>query len=111
MSDELWTVTGPQTIDVDDVHSLKLGIVKGRFDVVSHDEPFVRIEVTGELSWVLLLAAAVGAPLGDVIASMVKRHAGVKDAGTWLPGFGGLLDRADSLLVVAPLFSVTLAVS
>ena len=59
--------------------------------------------------WVLLLSAAVGAPLGDVIASMVKRHAGVKDAGTWLPGFGGLLDRADSLLVVAPLFSVTLA--
>ena len=46
MPDELWTVTGPQTIDVDDVHSLKLGIVKGRFDVVSHDEPFVRIEVS-----------------------------------------------------------------
>ena len=69
------------------------------------------LAVTGELSWVLLLAAAVGAPLGDVIASMVKRHAGVKDAGTWLPGFGGLLDRADSLLVVAPLFSVRLAVS
>jgi len=67
------------------------------------------LAVTGQFSWVLLLSAAVGAPLGDVIASMVKRHAGVKDAGTWLPGFGGLLDRADSLLVVAPLFSVTLA--
>lgn len=66
------------------------------------------LAVTGQFSWVLLLAAAVGAPLGDVIASMVKRHAGVKDAGAWLPGFGGLLDRADSLLVVAPLFSVTL---
>ncbi|MFJ4207223.1 DUF4097 family beta strand repeat-containing protein [Paenarthrobacter sp. NPDC089675] len=46
MSDELWTVTGPQTIDVDDVRSLKLGIVKGRFDVVTHDEPFVRIEIS-----------------------------------------------------------------
>jgi len=46
MSDQLWTVTGPQTIDVDDVRSLKLGIVKGRFDVVTHDEPFVRIEVS-----------------------------------------------------------------
>lgn len=66
------------------------------------------LAVTGQFSWVLLLAAAVGAPLGDVIASMVKRHAGVKDAGAWLPGFGGLLDRADSLLVAAPLFSVTL---
>ncbi|WP_431229405.1 DUF4097 family beta strand repeat-containing protein [Paenarthrobacter nicotinovorans] len=46
MSDELWTVTGPQTIEVDNVRSLKLGIVKGRFDVVAHDEPFVRIEIS-----------------------------------------------------------------
>lgn len=46
MSDELWTVTGPQTIDVENVRSLKLGIVKGRFDVVMHDEPFVRIEIS-----------------------------------------------------------------
>ena len=46
MSDELWTVTGPQTIEVDNVRSLKLGIVKGRFDVVTHDEPFVRVEIS-----------------------------------------------------------------
>lgn len=46
MSEETWTVTGPQTIDVDGVRSLKLGIVKGRFDVVTHDEPLARIEVS-----------------------------------------------------------------
>ncbi|WP_028264787.1 DUF4097 family beta strand repeat-containing protein [Arthrobacter sp. MA-N2] len=46
MSEENWTVTGPQTIEVDGVRSLKLGIVKGRFDVVTHDEPITRIEVS-----------------------------------------------------------------
>ncbi|MHC6221515.1 DUF4097 family beta strand repeat-containing protein [Arthrobacter sp. MMS24-S77] len=46
MTEENWTVTGPQTIDVDGVRSLKLGIVKGRFDVVTHDEPIARIEVS-----------------------------------------------------------------
>jgi hypothetical protein len=46
MTEENWTVTGPQTIDVDGVRSLKLGIVKGRFDIVTHDEAITRIEVS-----------------------------------------------------------------
>ena len=46
MDESNWTVTGPQTIDVDGVRSLKLGIIRGRFDVVTHAEDVTRIEVS-----------------------------------------------------------------
>ena len=48
------------------------------------------------------LAIAIAAPLGDLCESLIKRDLGVKDMGTILPGHGGLLDRFDGLLFVLP---------
>lgn len=59
-----------------------------------------------ELSWwmgiPLGIVLCVAATIGDLVESLIKRDAGIKDMSNWLPAHGGVMDRLDSMLMAFP---------
>lgn len=65
-----------------------------------------KAEINYILLFVLGCICAILGLLGDLKASLIKRQAGIKDYGNIMPGHGGVMDRFDSVLIVAPFMAM-----
>jgi phosphatidate cytidylyltransferase len=75
---------------------LRAGLIQRRDGLFGLEQPAMAPVI------VLTIVLNIAAQLGDLVESLIKRGAGVKDSGAILPGHGGMLDRIDALLFAAP---------
>jgi phosphatidate cytidylyltransferase len=75
---------------------LRAGLIERRDGLFGLEKPALLPVI------LLTIALNIAAQLGDLVESLIKRGANVKDSGAILPGHGGMLDRIDALLFAAP---------
>ena len=73
--------------------------------------PDLKINLPYLLVIILAIAASIVSQIGDLIASAIKRQYNIKDYGKLFPGHGGVLDRFDSVMLVAPVIYVIFIIS
>jgi phosphatidate cytidylyltransferase len=73
----------------------------GNYDAVTHIVP---------IAAVISFLGAIFSIIGDLAASAVKRHCEIKDFGNVFPGHGGVMDRVDSIVTVAPIVYMVMSV-
>lgn len=79
------------------------GLIGGMISAALAGYAWAELTSLSATLFVLAPLFALAAQAGDLFESGLKRRAGVKDSGSWLPGHGGALDRLDGLVVVATL--------
>jgi phosphatidate cytidylyltransferase len=97
------TIGGPKLAPAISPNKTWAGLIGGMIAAALFGGLWVYLLQLPPLLYLLAPPFAVAAQLGDLFESWLKRRAGVKDSGTWLPGHGGALDRLDGLVVVATL--------